>query len=97
MAFLNANQDAVRETLEPEEMYVETIFHEVVDGVDYLYWYSVQGENGQSVDHSEHWLDKHHVVFWQECIDETFPGEDLTTRVHMSPRRVEAAMRPRGD
>ncbi|MDK8804535.1 DUF6176 family protein [Dermabacter hominis] len=35
MAFLNENEDAVRETLEPEEMYVETIFHEVVDNVDY--------------------------------------------------------------
>ena len=94
MAFLNENEDAVRETLEPEERYVETIFHEVVDNVDYLYWYSVQGESGQSVNHSEHWLDKHHVAFWKECIDDTYPGEDLTPRVHMVPQRVEAAMVP---
>lgn len=46
MRFLNDNADAVRETLEPEQMCVETIFCETVDGVDYLYWYSVPGEDG---------------------------------------------------
>ena len=97
MAFLNANQDAVRETLEPEEMYVETIFHEVVDGIDYLYWYSVQGESGRAVEQSEHWLDKHHIAFWRECIDDAYPGEDLTPRVHMLPQRIEAAMVPLAD
>ncbi|WP_433676959.1 DUF6176 family protein [Microbacterium gorillae] len=94
MEFLNANQDAVRETLEPEAMYVETIFHEVVDGVSFLYWYSVQGASGQSVNNSEHWLDQHHIAFWEECIDDTYPGEDLTLRVHMLPQRVAAAMTP---
>ena len=47
MQFLNDHPDALRETLEPEQMYVETIFSETIDGVDYLYWYSVQGEDGR--------------------------------------------------
>lgn len=38
--FLNSNMPAVLETLEGEKMYVETIFSETLDGVDYLYWYS---------------------------------------------------------
>lgn len=45
---------AFRETLEPERMYVETIFSEVVDGVTYLSWYSVQGEGAADVQASAH-------------------------------------------
>lgn len=36
MEFLNANAAAVRETLEPEQMYVETIFSETIDGMGWL-------------------------------------------------------------
>lgn len=94
LSFLNENMDAVEETLEPEQMYVETIFAETVDGIDYLYWYSVQGENPQPVHESQHWLDKKHLEFWRECIDPDYPGESLTPRVMMTPRRVRDAMRP---
>lgn len=94
MAFLNANAGAVRETLEPEQMYVETIFSETLDGIDYLYWYSVQGEGGSGVEQSGHWLDEKHVQYWRACIDDAFPAEDLTPRVTMIPERVEAAMEP---
>lgn len=94
MQFLNANADAVRETLEPEQMYVETIFSETIDGIDYLYWYSVQGEGGSGVEQSEHWLDEKHMQFWRACIDDSYPAEDLTPRVTMIPERVEDAMIP---
>ena len=73
MQFLNSNASAVRETLEPEQMYVETIFSETIDGNDYLYWYSVQGEGSSGVERSEHWLDEKHMRFWHACIDDTFP------------------------
>jgi hypothetical protein len=96
MEFLNDHPDALRETLEPEHMYVETIFSESIDGVDYLYWYSVQGEEGRAdVTESHHWLDEKHVEFWQECIDDSYPGQDLTSRVFMLPERVAASMKPR--
>ncbi|WP_105565188.1 DUF6176 family protein [Microbacterium halophytorum] len=94
MGFLNANAEAVRETLEPEQMYVETIFTEKVEGVQYLYWYSVQGEVDVDVALSEHWLDQHHVTFWRECIDDEYPPVDLTPLVHMVPERVIASMKP---
>ena len=92
LAFLNSNMDAVRETLD-----VETIFVETIDGVDYLYWYSVQGEQGAtlSVSDSPHWLDQKHVHYWRECIDPTYEPQQLTPRVHMVPERVQAAMKPK--
>lgn len=94
MNFLRSNPEAFRETLEPEQMYVETIFSEVSDNVMYLYWYSVQGEDRRSVLESEHWLDAKHLKFWRECMDPDFPPEDLTPEVHVTPARVEVAMRP---
>lgn len=37
----------------------------------------------QPVEESEHWVDKEHLRFWNEVIDPTFPGEDLTMEVLM--------------
>lgn len=50
LKFLNDNIDDVLVTLEGEKMYVETIFREELEGYEYLYWYSVQGENGIEVE-----------------------------------------------
>jgi|SRR6185312_6531059 len=94
LQFLNDNAAAVRETLEPEQMYVETIFSEFVGGVGYLYWYSIQGAAGLGLEQSDHWLDEKHQNYWRARIDDDFPPEDLSPRVTMIPERVEAAMRP---
>ena len=51
--FLNDNMKDVLITLEGEKMYVETIFRECLDGDEFLYWYSVQGESGNEVEASE--------------------------------------------
>ena len=92
LAFLNENMKDVLITLEGEKMYVETIFRETLNDVEYLYWYSVQGENGQDVEDSEHWIDKKHLQYWDECIDETFRPVDLTTEVVMIPERIRKVM-----
>lgn len=43
--FLNENmKDVLLITLEGEKMFVEIIFREHLNGDEYLYWYSVQGE-----------------------------------------------------
>lgn len=94
LALLNEQAAAVRETLEPEQMYVETIFSETVDGVDYLYWHTVRGRGGAAVERSEHWLDREHLKFWAACIDEGYAREVLITRVVTMPDRVTDAMRP---
>lgn len=92
LAFLNAHMDDVLVTLEGEKMYVETIFHEVLNGEEYLYWYSVQGEGGVQVEQSTHWIDKRHLAYWDECIDESFGSVDLKTEVVMIPERVRKTM-----
>ena len=93
LAFLNEHLEDVLVTLEGEKMYVETIFREMLNGEEYLYWYSVQGEGGQDVETSSHWIDKKHLEYWDECIDETFGSVDLSTEVVMIPNAVKAAMK----
>lgn len=93
MAFLNEHMKDVLLTLEGEKMYVETIFREHLNGDEYLYWYSVQGEGGQDVETSNHWVDKKHIAFWNECIDKTFEPVDLKTEVVMIPDRIRKLMK----
>lgn len=93
MAFLNEHMKDVLLTLECEKMYVETIFREHLNGDEYLYWYSVQGEGGQDVETSNHWVDKKHIAFWDECIDKTFEPVDLKTEVVMIPDRIRKLMK----
>ena len=92
LTFLNEHMEDVLVTLEGEKMYVETIFREKLNGEEYLYWYSMQGEGGQDVETSSHWIDKKHLEYWDECIDETFGSVDLSTEVVMIPNAVKAAM-----
>ncbi|MFJ8260998.1 DUF6176 family protein [Rummeliibacillus sp. NPDC094406] len=86
--FLNKNMEDVLVTLEGEKMYVETIFREVLDGHEYLYWYSVQGTGGVQVEESEHWIDKKHLEYWDECIDPNFKPKDLNTEVVMISNKI---------
>lgn len=92
LRFLNDNMKDVLITLEGEKMYVETIFRETLDGNEYLYWFSVQGEDGQEVEESEHWIDKIHLKYWDECIDSKIRPVDLTTEVVMIPENIREAM-----
>lgn len=92
LQFLNENMKDVLVTLEGEKMYVETIFRETLEGHEYLYWYSIQGENGQAVEESEHWIDKKHLEYWDECIDPTYRPVDLMTEVVMIPDKVKRVM-----
>ncbi|KAF1300766.1 MULTISPECIES: DUF6176 family protein [Enterococcus] len=92
LLFLNENMEETLITLEKEKMFIETIFREVVDGEEYLYWYSVQGKGGQEVEESEDWIDKKHLAYWKECIDTTFIPVDLTTEVVMIPKNIKKHM-----
>lgn len=92
LKFLNENMNDVLLTLEDEKMYVETIFREQLNGNEYLYWFSVQGDAGQAVEQSDHWIDKKHLDYWNECIDKTFKPIDLKTEVVMIPTKVRESM-----
>ena len=87
MKFLNDNMKDVLLTLEGEKMYVETIFREILDGEEYLYWYSVQRKGGVEVENSESWIDKCHLEYWEECIDKDFRPKDLDVQVVMIPEK----------
>ncbi len=88
MKFLNDNMKDVLLTLEGEKMYVETILREELDGNEYLYWYSIQGEGGIEVEESNHYIDKKHLEYWDECIDKEFRPKDLKVEVVMIPDRI---------
>ncbi|WP_336867043.1 DUF6176 family protein [Peribacillus frigoritolerans] len=93
LKFLNENMIDVLITLGAEKMYVETIFREHLNGDEFLYWYSVQGQGGQEVQESDHWIDKKHLEYWKECIDETFRPVDLKTEVVMIPENIRQNMK----
>lgn len=92
LAFLNEHMEDTLLTLEGEKMYVETIFREILDGREYLYWYSVQGEGGIEVEESESYIDKQHMAYWIECIDPEFGSVDLKTEVVMISKPVQATI-----
>ena len=92
MNFLNEHMDEVLLTLVDEKMYVETIFRETINDDEYLYWYSVQGKGGLEVEESEHWIDRKHLEYWDECIDSTFQAVDLETEVVMIHPTIKKSM-----
>ena len=87
LTFLNENVEEVLLTLAGEKMYIETIFREKSEEGEYLYWYSIQGEGGQSVTESDSWVDKRHLEYWEECIDETYQT-DMKAEVSMIPQHI---------
>ena len=93
MKFLNDNMKDVLLTLEGEKMYIETIFREILDGEEYLYWYSSQGEGGIEVENSESWIDTRHLEYWEECIDKDFKPKDLDVQVVMIPEKIQEKMK----
>jgi Family of unknown function (DUF6176) len=92
MEFLNKHMNKVLLTLKDEKMYVETIFREKRNGVEYLYWYSIQGNGGQSVEESNHWVDHIHLQYWKECIDPNEEPLDLNTEVVMIHPNIQQAI-----
>ncbi len=95
MRFLNENMDDVLLTLDGEKMYIETIFREKCDDAEYLYWYSIQGDNGIKVEQSHSWIDKKHLEYWNECIDEDGHA-DMSMQVSMIPRHIARLMNEYG-
>ncbi len=93
MKFLNDNMSEVLLTLKDEKMYVESIFREKAEDAEYLYWFSVQGENGADVNDSESWIDKKHLDYFWECIDTSIQPFDLDTEVVMIPENISAMMK----
>jgi hypothetical protein len=82
----------VLQTLDREQMQLEIIFREIIDGTDYLYWLSVQGEDGASCETSPFEVDAKHIEFWDECVDDEYGRHDSQPQVVMVPEIVALAM-----
>jgi hypothetical protein len=92
LAMLNANMDQVVQTLEREQMKLEVIFREVIDGEEYLYWFSVQGEGAEAVSTSPFDVDQKHLAFHEECIDHDYGMRDAQAQVIMVPDQIAQVM-----
>jgi hypothetical protein len=92
LAMLNSRMDEVKETLVREEMKLEVIFREMIDGEEYLYWFSVQGETGEEVNTSPHPLDHDHIAFHKECIDHEYGARDAQPQVIMIPDEIATSL-----
>lgn|SRR5262245_51334258 len=89
---LNDNMCELLQTLDREQMRFEVIFREMIDGEEYLYWFSVQDESGEPVETSPFEIDRQHLEFHDECIDTSYGMRDAQPQVIMVPKRVAEAM-----
>jgi hypothetical protein len=90
--YMHEHMDDVLLNLEGEKMFVETIFREAFNDVEYLYWYSVQDEcSTDSADKTK--IDEKHLQYFEECIDKRFRPEDMKAEIVMIPKRVRSAMK----
>jgi len=89
---LNDNMEEVIQTLDREQMKIEVIFREMIDGEEYLYWFSVQGETGESLETSQFKVDQEHGKFHDECIDHSYGMRDAQPQVVMVSREIAKAM-----
>jgi uncharacterized protein DUF6176 len=89
---LNDNMDEVIQTLDREQMKVEVIFREIMDGNEYLYWFSVQGEAGEAVNTSPFEVDRKHIAFQEECMDHEYGAHDAQSQVVRVPPPIAHAI-----
>jgi hypothetical protein len=60
MAMLDDRVEECVATLDRERMAVEIVFRLQEDGQDFLYWVTIRGEGGASLESSEHQIDLDH-------------------------------------
>ena len=92
MNMLNANLADNLEGLAREQMKLEVIFREIIDGQEYLYWFSVQGEAGEPLQTSTFAVDHQHMAFHNECIEAEYGMRAAQPQAIMVPEHVAQAM-----
>lgn len=93
LRLLNEHMTDVLVTLEREQMYVEVIFRERIGEEEFLYWFSIQGEEGEELETSPHAIDHLHRAFSDECIDTSYGLYDPLPQVIMLAPQVAKAIR----
>jgi hypothetical protein len=92
LGLLNERMPETLATLERERMHVEVIFRERVGEEEFLSWFAIQGEDGEHVRTSPHEIDKLHLEYWRECIDENYGAHDAVPQVVMVPTALATAI-----
>ena len=92
LKMLNDRMDEVVQALDREQMKLEVIFREIIGDDEFLYWFSVQSEDGEQVATSPFAVDQEHMRFDEECIDHEFGMRDAQPQVIMVPDEVAQAM-----
>ena len=83
MEILNDRIDETVETMGREKIFIEAIFEEKINGEKYFSWFSIQNKNGEMCDTSEHEIDKVHIKYWKECIDDTVPADNQKLKLFL--------------
>ncbi len=95
LQMLQARQSECVATLDREHMHFESIFRHEANGRQYLSWFSVQGAAGAHVASSEFEVDRLHMAFWKECIDDSVPPVKHQHVLDFIPPEVAAAISAR--
>ncbi len=62
MQMLDERSEECVATLDRERMAVEMVFRLKEDGEDYLFWVTIRGDGGASLESSEHAIDHDHIA-----------------------------------
>ena len=92
LKMLNDRMDEVLQTLEREQMKLEVIFREIIHGEEFLYWFSVQGDQGLAVNSSPFSIDHEHIAYSEACIDHEYGARDAQAQVVIVPAATAQAL-----
>jgi len=91
MQVLNNRIAECRATLEAESMYFEAIFSEERDDEMYLWWLEFKDTGGRPIQESEAEIDRIHLDFWQECIENS-SRQVMRTELVLIPEFIKRAI-----
>lgn len=93
MDFLNQNMQDALLSLDGEKMFVETIMRDTIGDREYLYWYSIQADDGETNSRAAECVDRKHIEYWNKCIDKAYRPKNLKNEVVMIPNRLKEYMK----
>ncbi|MCB6839587.1 DUF6176 family protein [Weissella viridescens] len=92
MSFLSEHLSEVSLTLPAEHIFIESVFYEEQAEKPCLYWFTVETNGGRDVEKSPDWIDKEHIAYWNECIDNSREPINLTALMTCFAPRVKENM-----
>lgn len=91
VATLNRRLPNDLQTDEREPVLMEGFFRIILDGQDYLNWFSMQKHAGNPLDKLPQ-LDRAYLAFWEECIEPDFAPPDASSQTIRMPEAIARSM-----